>query len=137
MLTISASYSACEFANLGKGSATITMNGCDYVFHANGETDIECGGLGPITIDVSVATVKKCTITIPQQTGIRSVSYTNNVGGSVSVSQLFGGIVYETHSGTGAGACPATTTPTVGGSGHGFFRLSGTNGGVAERIWVE
>ena len=49
---------------------------------------------------MSVATVKKCTITIPQQTGLKTVTYTNNADGTITAAFNVTNIVYETHEGT-------------------------------------
>ena len=136
-LTITPTYTGCEFAALGKNSAQVTMNGCVFVIHANGVVDIECNGAGPIIVHASVASVNKCTITIPQQTNIGTVTFTNNPDQSVTVHANVTNIVYETHEGTGAGRCPATTTPTVGGTYTGSVRVTGAIGGIEERIWVE
>lgn len=67
-------------------SPKINMNGCNYAFHAGtgssgsstGTADIVCGGGGPIKIEAT-----GCEITVPEQSGLSSVTY-KTVAGSPS-----------------------------------------------------
>ena len=133
-LTFNPTYAGCEFGALGKNSATVTMGNCDYVIAANGLMDILCSS-GNMVIDVAVAGVKKCTITIPPQINIGNIAYTNNADNTVTFSFNLANMFYETTTGSGAGACTATTL-RQGATYTGTVKVAGTIMGVAERIWV-
>jgi hypothetical protein len=72
-VTIEASYSSCKA--FGFVSATVNMNGCDYVFSTFGKWDINCGA-SPITISTST-----CEATINSQSGLAPLSIANGSGG--------------------------------------------------------
>jgi len=84
--TVNASYSECRA--FGFASATVAMNGCDYVFHSNGEVDLECSGTNKVVI-----TAGACEIQIGTQTGLKSVALTNN-GNHIDVKASVKGIAY-------------------------------------------
>jgi hypothetical protein len=70
----SATYSGCT-ATFGL-SVTVDPNGCEYVFHtaATNTVDIVCPGA---TKYIAV-TAPGCEITIPEQTGLKGITFTNS-----------------------------------------------------------
>lgn len=79
-LTVTPAYSECEASEF---SATVEMNGCQYVFHGGesfgegkftGTADISCPGGGSIKI---LAVANTCEVKIGSQSGLSSVTYTN------------------------------------------------------------
>ena len=130
-LTVNPEFGKCRIAGDPKG-AKVNMNGCDYVLHANGETDVVCPEGKTIVITIALL---KCTITIGAQTGLKSLEYTNNADGTVTVTSAIAGIRY-TMKGSGGAVCQETTEG-VGATYTGSVKLEGTIGGSPERIWVE
>lgn len=99
-VTINATYHSC-------GLKTVSMNGCDYVFHASGTVDLEC----PVGAQVEVSAYSSsshefrlCRILIPQQTGLKSVTYTNISEGGTTDHVIIEGTV-EGISYTSTGLC--------------------------------
>lgn len=85
--TINASYGG-PCSAYGFIGATITMNGCDYLFHLSstgaggaykGTADLVCSEGKEVTIDAG-----PCTVHIPGQNGLGSVTYTNGSSGGVN-----------------------------------------------------
>jgi len=80
--TITPEYSGCTaFGFIG---ATVTMNGCDYLFHLTGTgaggaynstVDLVCPAGKEITIDAG-----PCMISLPGQTGLPGSTFTNSGG---------------------------------------------------------
>jgi hypothetical protein len=85
-VTVTPVYSECRA--FGFLSATVNMNGCDYVFHTNGEVDVECSGANKIVIIGGT-----CETTIGTQTGLKSVILANGVGDMTAQANV-GGIAY-------------------------------------------
>ncbi len=93
-VTVTPAYSECQA--FGFLSATVDMNGCDYVFHVNGDVDVECHkfvegktvATGPIKIVAST-----CEATVGTQTGLKSVALSNN-GTGISAKANVSGINY-------------------------------------------
>ncbi len=84
--TITPVYEECTA--FGFVGATVTMNGCDYMFHLtgtgaggsyNGNVDIVCPTGKEITVDAG-----PCTIHIPGQNGLGAVTFTNATSGGIS-----------------------------------------------------
>jgi hypothetical protein len=77
--TITPTYEGCTSFGI---SSTVTMNGCDYLFHAaasgsnTGTVDLVCPTNKEVTIDVGSV----CVIHIPPFTNKGSITYTNNAG---------------------------------------------------------
>ncbi len=84
--TVTPTYSECQA--FGFLSATVNMNGCDYVFHTNGEVDVECPAGKVITIVAST-----CEATVGTQTGLKSVALSNS-GAGISAQANVTGIAY-------------------------------------------
>jgi len=103
-------------------SATVATNACEYVLHANGETDIvNCAT--PIKITIPVA---GCNITVGNQNGLKSVSYTNEAGGDILVTANVAGISFT----SSGGLCGSSGT-------NGTYKGSVlTNGGAANLEWM-
>jgi hypothetical protein len=83
-LTVNATYTNCKA--FGFASASVTMNGCDYVFHSNGTVDVECGSAGPIKIVAG-----NCEVQVSSQTGLGTVALSNN-GNHIDVDANVSGI---------------------------------------------
>lgn len=120
--TIAPSYSGCKITTVETLEATIDMNGCHYLFTADGGVHLTCPSL-PIRI-----TAPLCTITVHPQT-INKVDYINGNGGnatrSVTVESTATNIAYTQSSfcphgsgafnnGTYSGATVTTCTDTDG-----------------------
>ena len=70
-LTLKGVYSNCKA--FGFTSATVHMNGCDFVLHSNGAVDIECPTGKSIFISSG-----PCAADIGTQTGLSNVALSNN-----------------------------------------------------------
>lgn len=118
---------------------TFTHNGCSFVFHLGANTEhltgtmsIECPANEVIEIDAP-----ECTITVPPQGGLGTVTYTNE-GAETTRSVVFdlgiAGIVYAED---GAG-CVNEEETTNNGTYTGKITVTGENTMGAHRgIWVE
>jgi hypothetical protein len=94
--TVEASYTECKA--FGFLSATVTMNGCDYVFYTSGKVDLTCPGFESIVIKAST-----CTVTLKSQPGLEGVGI-SNVWNGITVWAGIKGIDYSvTQDGIG---CP-------------------------------
>ena len=63
-------YSGCKF--LGFINVTVNTTGCQYTFHANGETDVGCEAGKSINFEAG-----GCKTKVGTQAGLKSVSYAN------------------------------------------------------------
>jgi hypothetical protein len=72
-VTITPTYTSCKA--FGFSSATVSMNGCNYVFHSGGTWDIVCS-FSSITITAST-----CEAQISSQSGLAPLSLANGSGG--------------------------------------------------------
>jgi hypothetical protein len=70
-LTVIATYSSCRA--FGFASATVDMNGCDYVFYSTGSVDLVCPTGQSVTIQAG-----NCDLDVVPQTGLKTVDLTNN-----------------------------------------------------------
>ena len=125
----------CTFA--GISGSIVDMNGCDFVFHAGppGQSDVVCPGTNQITVTAIVAGVPKCTIHIGPQTGKQTVIFQNNTIQQIIVHNTVTNVIYSTQTGTGLGACTATTTAQgTAGEFTGDIAVSGTAGGAASNL---
>jgi hypothetical protein len=99
-MTVTASYTECRA--FGFLSASVNMNGCDYVFHTNGEVDIAgCNG-GKIAIVAST-----CEAQVGEQSGLKSVTLANGVGDITAQANVSGISASVTKDGFG---CPFSGT---------------------------
>jgi hypothetical protein len=143
-IEVAPAYSGCKFAFII--NITIDPNGCKYLFHAEtkdangnfeGSTDIKCSGGNVIEI-----TAPGCDITVPEQTGLMKVTFTNLGSGhtqeitvDVNISNT---ITYIEHQTTG-NTCENNGTPhTTNGSLTGNILFTGENAAATEHIgiWV-
>jgi hypothetical protein len=134
-LTLTPIYEECE---IGEINATVTMNGCSYVFHLGQNTEnfeanmgIECPAGAKFVVHIPF-----CSITIPPQGGLQKTTFTNeNAGATRSlIAHLnIGGIHYVEH----GFLCPNETETTVNGTYVGLATVTGENAGqVHKGIWV-
>jgi hypothetical protein len=118
--------------------ATITLNGCAFLFHLGANTEHFTGTMGIECPDFPIEIhAPECTITIPQQGNLGTVTYTNE-GAETTRSVVFdvglAGIHYVEH---GAG-CANETQTTNNGTLNGKITVTGENTMGAHRgIWVE
>jgi hypothetical protein len=134
--TITPTYSSCTLATIfGSIAVTVNLNGCDYLFTANGEAHINC----PAGANV-VLSSPGCTLTFPPQTIENAVQYTSAGAGTtrdliahMTVKNGAGnnGLDYS-YSGFGCGSGSGTTNGTYIGN----TTLTGSTGGVGHvGIW--
>jgi hypothetical protein len=123
--TVTPTYTECQ--SFGFLSATVTMNGCDYVYHSDGGMDIECPAGQAMTVVSSTCEVKFGT-----QTGLKSIAF-NNSGTGFTAKANVGGIAYTvTKDGF---LCPfgGTGAKTGGGfSQNAAILFSSTNGATID-----
>ena len=130
----------CTFAGLS--GSIVHTNGCGVWIHLQRfiqkQASIECQGTNQITITAIVAGVTKCTSHIGAQTGKQTIGITNNAGGQdIVFKNAINNIIYSTQSGTGLGACTATTTAQgTAGELNGEITVQGTAGGVASNLQI-
>jgi hypothetical protein len=126
-------YSTC---NVAGAPSTVKMNGCDYLFHSNGEVDVKCPE--GKTIDIEVLETG-CKFSIGSQNGLNKVSFTT-IGATpnreVTVSTNVTGVT-----GTANGLCAAVgiaSGPITGDYTTGNTIVTGeTAGGVMADAWFE
>lgn len=102
--TVTAHYSGCK---LGAETATVTMNGCDYVFHfTTGKTDLVCPAGKVVEIHRyssaanHTAGTSNCTTTVFPENGLGTVTYTNTPAGDITIDGTVTGVNAQSH-----GAC--------------------------------
>jgi hypothetical protein len=83
-------YEKCT-AHTSIGEYSVTVSPAHYNFHAEGSVDV----VEPITIEG----VPFCTITVPKQTGLKTITYTNS-GNNIIVEAKVTGIKEESCLGT-------------------------------------
>ena len=148
-MKLAPSYGGCTLKPL-PGHATIDMNGCEYEFHADGQTttggvpngkfDTETTIVCPtttiaehlthdITVTVTLGTIVKCTIHIEEQNLGTGIVLTN-AGGGLSATISFSNIKYTQTEGSKEGRCTGTPT-TSNGSYTGSATISGKNTAAA------
>lgn len=126
-------------------------NSCSYIFHAEmatsatateGSAEIVCNKSKDdftLTEKFPGGTIK-CTIHIPQQKGLKNVTFTNGSSGGVkdiTVDFNLTAVQYTQTAGTGLGACN-DAIDTHNGTVLGNFTLKGDNkAGSPTDIWVE
>lgn len=120
-VTVTPSYTECTFLGVG---TTVTTNGCDYTF-------TEPTGTGPFTgkVDVGCPTGKSiefealgCRVKVGGQTGLGTVTYTNQANGTVKVAAKVTSITY-----TSEGACNGLPGVHNDGTYEGTAIASGEN----------
>jgi len=123
--TVTPTYDSCSMLPIG---ATITMNGCDYLFHlpasgGNATVDLVCPGGKDVTIDAS-----SCVIHIPPFTGKGHVNMSNN-GAHIDADPTVSGITANLTDGF---LCPfeGNTHTTNGTLTGGAVTLEGEGEGI-------
>ena len=135
-VTITPTYKECTA--FGDPTATVNMTGCDFLFNQpTGSAPTYTGTVNVVcptgkTIDITFKLGSdECTLTIPGQTGLGTVSYTNNkphVDVSSNVSKI-------TYSRDGTGLCTTISAEATNGTYKGNVTLKGNAG--AATIFVE
>jgi hypothetical protein len=134
-MTLTPKYEKCKLA---EQNAVVTPNGCGYLFHLapNSETfeasmDIECPVGQQLEIDMEF-----CTITIPPQTGLKKVTFTNEgatTTRSVIADLSITGFHYVEH----GFLCASETVTTNNGGYAGQITVTGENAAQMHKgIWV-
>jgi hypothetical protein len=122
----------CSFANkMGiAGEATVNLNGCDYVFTAEGKPmHIEC----PLGKAITFSAGGLCTITIGSQTA-EKVTYSNS--GEKTARDIFAKATLTKVTSTATGLfCSATGTTNTGEYETSLTLLGGKEGGGNAGIW--
>lgn len=115
-ITVTPAYSGCTSVGF---PAVIHTNGCDYVLTILGggstkaNAEVVCPVGQEITVTAISAGTTKCTIHIPPQKGLTTITGTNIGSGATGELLLhleIHNITAKTTTGTGIGACPATHT---------------------------
>jgi hypothetical protein len=139
-VTITPVYTNCTCIGV---ACVIDMNGCDYVLRVGaattGTADIVCPEGKEITLTAGAPPplTEKCTIHVPPQTNLSTVTY-SNVGSTIQASFDLTAVKYTHTKGTGLGACTAGTSTT--GSLTGTVTVSGEEdkeGGAAVPIFMK
>ena len=93
-VTSSPLYTECEFQGLF--SITVSVNGCDYVFHASSATEgtTDIAGCNESVPYIQVGSLATCRVRVQQQNGIGPISYTE-VGNNVEINSEAEGISYS------------------------------------------
>jgi hypothetical protein len=117
-VTMTAHYTGCTF--LGQ-TATVSMNGCDYTFGANGTATIDCTGGNEITF-----TAANCTVHVPGGQVLAGITYTNLHSATPGQDKITASALVKNIHGVATGAgCPETGTFTGGEYTTGNTILSG------------
>jgi hypothetical protein len=126
-------YLTCSFAG---APSTLKMNGCDYLFHSNGEVDIRCPEGKTMELET---TETGCRLAVGSQNGLSKVSYTTigtTPNREVTVSFNITGVT-----GTANGLCAAVGIASGAITGDyttGNTIVTGeTAGGVMADAWFE
>ena len=123
---------------LGQFQALVHLNGCDLDLHLSTlQGTLTCPKEKQITATVIVLGTLKCTIHIPEQSGLGTVEIKNNeTKQDIRLTAEVKGIKYTTTSGEGLGKCAETQAGTDG-IIRGTGTVQGTANGVASDIWYE
>jgi hypothetical protein len=107
LILITPKYNKCTA--FGFINSTVHVNGCDYTLHISGVTDINCPS-GRL-MEILVANGSGCAIHIKPQTGLQSVTFSNEKGKNGRMGVLVTiGIKKIAVSSNGKGiGCPAAT----------------------------
>jgi hypothetical protein len=132
-VTVTPTYSNCHLIFIFTFNVTVDVNGCGYVFsieaganeNNEGATQIECPAGAVIEV-----TAPGCTVTVPPQSNLVKVTYTNK-GNAVPAKEMdvtvdvgITGITYEEHNTSGS-TCASSTTHTTNGTYEGAATVRG------------
>jgi hypothetical protein len=128
---VTPSYSGCHLIFIFTFNVTVDHNGCTYLFHvdpalengnAEGSVDIVCPAGKVIEV-----TAPGCTVTVPPQTGLRKITFTNAGTANamdITVDVNLTAITYEEHNTSGS-TCASSTTHTTNGTYSGNATVRG------------
>ncbi len=152
-MTATPSYSGCTATVLGKTfPVTITMNGCDFLFHATNPSgpnpylataDLVCTGSNDVVIHLYETAAKhtanepSCTFTIKPQTGLEHVALTNGINAKTGKADVTAKVTAEKISTIVTGSEVTCGTTNATSKYEGSITLVGTtSGGTAQGISV-
>jgi len=137
-ITLNPTFDNCKLIHgAEETAATVTLNGCSFLFHLGANTEHLTGTMGIECPDFPIEIhAPECTITVPQQGNLGTVTFTNEgaeTTRSVVLDLGLGGLDYVEH---GAG-CASETETTNNGTLTGKITITGENTMGAHRgIWV-
>ena len=112
VVTLTAEFTTCTF--LGQ-VATVSMEACDFRFHANGDVDVHKHNGGECEHHkkgIKIIT-PGCTVIVPEQTGLKSIKYHNIVGATGKKEITAEPNVTTITYGQSGPACPTQGHPTT------------------------
>ncbi len=153
-ITVTPTYSSCHATGpFGETwPVTVTMSGCDYMFHLTNTkgtftaiSDVVCPVGASITVDVytshnnHTANTTLCKIHVPAQTGLKTITLTNQAAGGTTPKNWVSAninITGITSTRTGSALCGAEHSATS--ALHGGAELKGTTvpGGAANGVTI-
>lgn len=121
-----------------EAEATFTFNNCNFLFHLGANTEHLTGTMGIECPDFVVEIdTPECTITIPEQGNLGTVTYTNE-GEETTRSVIFDLSIGEIHYVEHGAGCANETQTTNNGTYTGKVTITGENTVGAHRgIWIE
>lgn len=129
-LEVTPSYSGCTF--LGVSNVVVNTNGCTYKFNEptgtspsfTGTVDVVCPSEKAITF-----TAGTCTVSVGAQTGLKTVSYTDEVTEGEEWVKVVAGVTGITY--TGSTLCPTEPGTHSNGEYKGTVKSTAQNEGGA------
>ncbi|HEU4705618.1 MAG TPA: hypothetical protein VFS64_00330 [Solirubrobacterales bacterium] len=141
---VTPTYSGCTA--FGSLSAEINMNGCKYRFTTGtlegtkfeGTVDIVCAAEKQIVVTARQLGITKCTVDVPAQNGLKTVTYTNisPAPTDIKADLNLSGIKYTQTAGSGLGACTTTTDETGTDESTDDFRGETVREGKTEEVGI-
>lgn len=86
-VSVTPSFTSCKA--FGFLEATVNMNGCKFIFHADGGFDLACSGANEVVIEAL-----SCQVKVASQKGLVGVGLTN-AGSNIHAKAAIGGITYN------------------------------------------
>lgn len=125
--TMTAKYDKCHVIILFTFAATVNMNGCDYLFNANGDVTLECPAGKVVEI-----TSAGCNVTIGAQKIVGGAEYKNNATKTeLTVVAKGKGITYHQI----GSSCATKNGNDAEYTGNTLVKA--TSGGAATNVWWE
>jgi hypothetical protein len=128
---VTAQYTGCNVSGI---AALVDMNGCKYTITGTGQEalKVKVDITGCTSGKVISVTAGSCTVTVPEQTGLGTITLANtatDVNGTINIA----GITYQTH-----GTCPNTasdhTTQTTNGTYTGGVTFQANELGIPANV---
>jgi hypothetical protein len=144
-ITLEPSYSECTA--FGFAGAEVKVNGCAYVLHSGtkeggnleGSFDIECPEGKTIEFIATLVGTKRCTLTLPAQKGLGTLTYVNEGAGTsrdYKANLSLSAVKYTQDAGTGLGVCSSGSFEN--GKYSGTATVKGENSKEEKvGVWVE